>query len=55
MTERERLAARVEELVMSAFHTGQLAGNPMTPPRRADELHAEVWRELQEVLRMMEE
>ncbi len=55
MAERERLAERVEELVWSAMSAGQMMGNPMTPERRADELHAEVWQELQEVLRMIDE
>lgn len=50
----ESLEQRIEELVMSAFHRGQMAMAPMTSPRRADELHAEVWNELQDLLREME-
>lgn len=55
MMDRERLAEAVEQLVWSALFTGQMMGNPMTPDRRRDQLHAEVWQELQEVLRMIDE
>lgn len=55
MTDRNELRSMVEELMWSALAAGRRAGDPMTPSRMADELEAEVWRELQRVLAKIDE
>lgn len=54
MTDHDELRSMVEELMWSALAAGRRAGDPMTPSRMADELEAEVWDELQRVLRHIE-
>ena len=54
MTNQE-LRIRIEDLVWHAWSLGQSSAHPMTPHRKANEYHAEVNDDLNELLNMIDE
>lgn len=52
---KEQLKEKMESLVWHAWSLGQSSGRPTTPSRRTDEMHREVWEELNTLLEDVDE